>query len=57
MSGQTPPREINTPEVRQAISAVVHEKLGSTPRADQLTGSIYVILDRASAGLSLDGAA
>lgn len=50
-------REINTPEVRQAISAVVSDELGSEARTAYLTGQIFVILDRASAGLPLDGGA
>jgi hypothetical protein len=53
MSGETVIREINTPEVRQAISAAVHDELGSDARASHLTGQVFVILDRASAGLPL----
>lgn len=46
-------REINTPEVRQAIADAIAEHNG---QPDRLTGAIYVILDRASAGAPLDPA-
>lgn len=54
--GDTVPVEVNTPQVREAISAAIHEVLYGLPGAvaTQAAGKVFVILDRASAGMAVD---
>jgi hypothetical protein len=55
-SGKYAPREINTPRVRQAIAALIRDVCGPHKGlAERATGAVYVVLNRASAGLPLDG--
>lgn len=49
-------REINTPEVRRAISDALVDELGYSTALAVAAAKVFVILDRASAGLPLDGA-
>lgn len=50
-------REINTPEVRQAIVHELSQLTANRDTAAQLAGRVYVVLDHASAGLPLPGEA
>lgn len=50
MSIDTTPREINTPQVRQAISAAIHNEVSVSGGAHLATAAVFVILDLASAG-------
>lgn len=60
VSGDEPstPVEINTPAVRQAISVAVHDEMAEEAAglAPMVAGRVFVILDRASAGLPFDAA-
>lgn len=48
------PREVNTPEVRRAIAAALGHHLPEEADSSRALGAVYVVLDRASAGLPLD---
>jgi hypothetical protein len=49
------PREINTPEVRQAIAAAITNLPAlDFGGAEQAVGAVFTILDRASAGVDLE---